>query len=93
MEFGKSTKVSAEDVALADAPRVALQPVHRDIRSQTPTVQDSEVVSGFAFEQESTAEAAIVKPAKHPHHSTAVIVSICVTAVFVGAIAFFYFLR
>lgn len=91
MEFEKNKPATAEDIALADTPKVTLQPVHGEIRTEpinnNYTHQNE---ASFKFEAESTDAAALAAgsgSAGHPRHGMAVIVSLA-TAVVFGLVLF-----
>ncbi len=99
MEFEKNAPVTAEDVALADAPRLNLQPMHGEVKAEQIDTPHSAQVGTFAFDAESTSadtdtspEAAPASDA-HPHKATALLVATGCVVVFGGLVAFVYFSR
>jgi len=91
MEFEHDKPATATDIALADAPKVTLQPYH-DVQTDPVITDRSHRNEGsFAFESESTSAAALTAQASaHPHHRTALIASLLTVIVFGLALAILY---
>lgn len=91
MEFEKNKPATAEDIALADTPKVTLQPVHGEIRTEPINNNYThENEATFKFEAESTDAAALAPDSSstgRSHHRMAVIVSLA-TAVVFGLVLF-----
>lgn len=97
MEFEKNKPATADDITLADAPRVTLEPTHGDL---SPGIGNSPNAAGrpdnrnFEFETESTAEAALSTPSsRHPHRKTALLFTLLTVILFAAALAVLYLLR
>lgn len=85
MEFEKNKPTTAADIALADAPKVTLQPVHGDIHAEATNMNYShQGEANFKFESESTDATADTLNRSHPHHRIALIIAI-VTAIVFGS--------
>lgn len=92
MEFEHDKPASAADIALADAPKVTLQPYH-DMQVDSVISDRSHRNEGsFEFESESTTAAALTAQATtHPHHQMAIIAAVFTVIVF-GLLIFALFL-
>lgn len=96
MEFGNSTKASQEDINLADAPRVILDPIHEEITASIPMTTGSEALQEFTFETESTTEQAAALPnptESYPHHRTALVAAVGAVLIFSAGLLTLYILR
>lgn len=85
MEFEKAKPATAQQVALADAPLMTVQPVHADVRPDVPNTNythQNEAV--FEFESETTDQAAFRAGTAHPHHMTGIIVAATTASLFGG---------
>lgn len=87
MEFEHDTPASAKDIALADAPKVTLQP-YNDVQVDSFVADRSHQAEGsFAFETETTdAAAQSAKTAAPSHHNTALAAAIGTVIVFAVAL-------
>ena len=94
MEFEHDKPASAADIALADAPKVTLQPYH-DVQVD-PVISDRSHRNegSFEFESESTTAAALTAQATaHPHHHTALLVAVLTVVVFGLCLLMLYLTR
>lgn len=97
MEFEKNAPTTAQDIALADAARVTLQPMHGDIKPDSITstaIATDATRESFEFETESTAPAAMSssKLTDHPHHTMAIIIALISMLTFGGMMSAFFLL-
>ena len=93
MEFEKNKQTTAQDIALADAQKVTLVPVHSEIIPEPLSANYGRLNDGpVNFELESTEHIGDA-PSKHPHHSLAAAIAIYVAAVFAGITFYLSFLR
>jgi hypothetical protein len=92
MEFEHDTPATAKDIALADAPKVTLQPYH-DVQVDSVVADRSHRNEGsFEFETESTDAAALsAQTSNLSHHHTALVAAIGTVVVF-GAILLVLFM-
>jgi hypothetical protein len=97
MEFEKNKPITADDIAMANAPHVTLEPAHGDIRPDVANIPNVARPDNrtFKFETESTAEIAAAAPSgvKHQHHSLALIFAIVTVVIFVAVLALLYVVR
>jgi hypothetical protein len=97
MEFEKNKPATAQDMALADTPRVTLEPAHGDVRPDTPNVPNAARPDNrnFEFETESTADAALSTGtvSHQSHHRFALVLTIITVLLFAAALAVLYLLR
>ena len=94
MEFEKNKPTTAQDIALADAPKVTLKPVHSDVAPEPlSTSYGQHNDNTFSFERDSTANTTDRASTKHPHHSLAAAIAIYAAAVFAGITFYLSFLR
>lgn len=94
MEFEHDKPATAKDIALADAPKVTLQPYHDvDI---PPVISDRSHRNegSFEFETETTDAAALTAQAsRHPHHQTALIAAVVTIVTFGTTLLVLYLTR
>lgn len=94
MEFERNTPATAQDIALADSPKVTLQPVHGEVRVEsTATNYAHQNEAIFEFESEATDAAAAQQPGTSSHHVTAIITAVAIAVIFGGGLSLLYFLR
>jgi len=98
MEFEKDKPATAEDIALANVPRVKLEPAHDGLRpdiGNSPNAASRPDNRNFEFETESTADAAMADTtrSRHPHHSVALVLTILTVVLFLAALAVLYIMR
>lgn len=97
MEFEKNKPVTAEDIALADAPKVTLQPTHAEVKAEPVNSNYThENEATFAFETESTptpVTSANEHPTNHPHRKIAAVAATAIVFVFGLALFGLYSLR
>jgi|GEM_PF-2069590 len=97
MEFERNKPTTAEDIALADAPRVTIQPMDANVApdlAMVPGIGNLEARRNFEFETESTTAQALSSSGRRPsHHYLAILVGLLTVVVFGGAIALLYLLR
>ena len=97
MEFEKDTRASAQEIALADAPHVNVEPAHGDVRPDTTNIPNAARPDNrnFEFETESTADLAESSGTKsrHSHHRLALVLAIGTVMLFGAALAFLYLFR
>jgi hypothetical protein len=94
MEFEHDKPATATDIALADAPKVTLQPQH-DVQTD-PVIRDRSHRNegSFEFETESTSAAALTaQSSEHPHRHTALFVAFGTVIIFGLALAGLYLMR
>jgi hypothetical protein len=76
MEFEHDKPATAQDIALADAPKVTLQPYH-DVQADSVVADRSHRNEGsFEFESESTDAAALTAQSSTQPHRTALLAAI-----------------
>lgn len=93
MEFEKNKPTTAQDIALADAQKVTLSPLHSEVAPEPLSTTYAHQGDGnFGFERESTASTSDSE-SKHPHRSLAAAIAIYVSAVFAGITFYLSFLR
>jgi len=89
MEFESNTPPSDREIALADAPRLSIQPVHIDRLPEATSIDRSRRNDRtFEFERETTTETAI--QSSHPHHRTAIIAGVACAVLFCSVIMLLY---
>lgn len=94
MEFEKNIPATAEEIALADAPKLTLQPNNADIAPEPLNSNHShQNEAAFAFESETTDPANSLAPQANHSHATAALVAIGCAVLFGGAVAAALFLR
>ncbi len=94
MEFEKNIPATAEEIALADAPKLTLQPNNADIAPEPLNSNHSHLNEAtFAFESEKTDPASNATPQVNHSHLTATLVAIGCAVLFSGALAAALFLR
>jgi hypothetical protein len=92
MEFEKNTAPTAEDIALADAPKVTVQPLHAEIPID-PVTYHYQQEKTFTFESEKTDGTKWrSKFGQHQHHFAAV-TSIGIVVVFAASLSILYLSR
>lgn len=88
MEFEKNTPATAEDIALADAPRLTLEPVNGDVKADQFNSVRTFSTETFEFDTESTTpeahdgNAVSSTPEPHPHRMTALLAAIGCVVIF-----------
>ncbi len=97
MEFERNAPTTAQDVALADTPRLSLDPLHTDIQadlSNAPHLANDEAARTFEFETESTAAAAKSRTdGSTSHHRTAALLGAATALLFISSIVVLYLVR
>lgn len=98
MEFERNTPTTAQDIALADTPRLLLDPLHSDVHadlSNAPRLQNGDVARTFEFETESTAVAATssAKNSSAAHHRTAALLGAGTALLFIAGVVILYVVR
>lgn len=97
MEFEKDKQASDEEIALADAPHMSVNPAHGDIQPNVANIPNAARPDNrnFEFETESTAELAMSsagdKP--QPHHRTALVLALLTVLLFGAALAVWHVYR
>ncbi|MES2875966.1 MAG: hypothetical protein V4678_00690 [Patescibacteria group bacterium] len=87
MEFEKNTPASAQDIALADTPKVTLQPVSSNVRAEAVMNNYShQNEAAFEFETESTGTPAAASTTSHSHHKVALISAVLCATLFGAAL-------
>ena len=95
MEFERNAPTTAEDLALADTPKVTIQPAH-ELEAMPVIADRSHRTDGsFPFETESTAPAALTSSElnSRAHHRLALTVSTVIVLVFFAAVVSLFLLR
>jgi len=96
MEFETNKPTSSQDIALADAPHVTVEPLHEVTPDLTnadltnaPAIGNKEADRTFGFEAESTEAAALsdTNRTAHPHHRLAAVIGLA-TALAFGAVIY-----
>lgn len=97
MEFEKDKPASAEEIALADAPHMSVNPAHSDIQPNAANVPSAARPDNrnFEFETESTAELAMSNAGgkRQSHHRNALVLALLTVVLFGVAIAVWYVYR
>jgi hypothetical protein len=97
MEFEKNAPVTAEDVALADAQHVTVQPVHQEIHadlSDAPLITSMESSRTFEFESEATTPSSDKsQSSSHPHRRIALLLAALIAILFAGGLYAVFQLR
>lgn len=97
MEFERNAPTTAQDVALADAPRLSLNPLHGDVRadlSSAPRLGSASATQPFEFETESTAAAAKSHTSgSTSHHRTAALLGAATALLFISGLIVLYLVR
>ena len=91
MEFERNTPATPQDIALADAPKVTLQPLNTEIHAES--VQNNYSHNNeatFEFETEKTDGESVATNQRHPHTHIAAITSLACACVF-GVMLFVIF--